>query len=707
MLLVKVLREQGWLQDLADRLRVARAGGYAAVDAALFLLGMYCWPPRLRLRRAVSSFSAACSFVRKELAAVADRENWATQSSMSRILAAVQDGPELRDVGMHLLRYGTAGLAGHADAQTWDTQGQAWQVLDFDPVVIACRQRGLPEGEDLPSPRRRLDAIAAPGYAGRKRGEVQVSMGALQHSGTGQWVHAVAQPGNPTVSAMLAEVLPAVRPWLEQAGAATERVLVRVDGAGGNVRSFQAVVQHGLDYLARVACYDLLRLPPVAAWLEQAQWHDVPDSGSGPKRQAAELGAWPWSGRLLPADVPEDLSTSRLVMSRYRAETKRGAGVVIDGWQYEVFATSLLPTAWPAAETVYLYYGRCGQENRFAQLAAEMGCDRLRSYQLGGHYLVVLVALLVWNLRIWLGARHLGSLVAAPLPPQPRHVSLPSPEERPLPAMVPVDPVASTSAPAVPPLATPAELTTTGPAPLAPPPPAAAALLDRLGELDWDQRLQTRPGWRWRPGQGLFCPADVLVPPLRLRVRPDKGSQEVGFRTMERDCLVCPRRQQCFGSGRVDKMRKEIMIGISRLHLEPALVSAALASVHSSPTTPDLASRRRPATALPRSLASSWRPPLPSPGGPWAARLPMLLPAFLRARFRAACADVRVTVSITRPPLPAPEPPWRASCPAHRQQRRLTWAERLARNALPAAASVCARITAVDAWVQRAFQGVV
>jgi hypothetical protein len=54
----------------------------------------------------------------------------------------------------------------------WDRQGRRYIVFDVDATRQAARQRALPCDPALPAARRRLDAVCAPGYRGRKRGEV-------------------------------------------------------------------------------------------------------------------------------------------------------------------------------------------------------------------------------------------------------------------------------------------------------------------------------------------------------------------------------------------------------------------------------------------------------------------------------------------------------------------------------------------------------
>jgi len=54
----------------------------------------------------------------------------------------------------------------------WDRQATRWTIFDIDGTKQAARQRALPQGPDLPAPQRRLSVVCAPGYMGRKRGEV-------------------------------------------------------------------------------------------------------------------------------------------------------------------------------------------------------------------------------------------------------------------------------------------------------------------------------------------------------------------------------------------------------------------------------------------------------------------------------------------------------------------------------------------------------
>ena len=680
VLYITSLRQRGDLEKVGRLLRVSRQGGYCGLDVFVFLLGMFCWPRPDRRTRAVKAFGAATSFCGRGLAAVAGRRNWPGQSAVSRFLSVVPADEMLLDFGADVLIQGAEPLLRHPDAQHYDTLGAAWHVLDFDPTVIAVRERALPEGEDLPPPTRRTEFVCAPGYTGRKRGEVQVSAGCLQHAGTGLWLQIMLEPGNAVVSAMLSKLLAKLGPWLLAAGATRERTLVRADGAAGNLPSVKAFSESGVHFLTRFACYGLLDRPQVQAHLRGVRWLAVPDSGSGPRRQVAELGLWPWGDAPLLEDVPDGLEQARIVISRFAATSKHGAGTVRDGWQYELFGTSLAPAAWPAPEVVALYYGRAALENRFAQAAAELGIDRLFSTALGGQWLVMLIGLIVMNLRTILGAQRAGPLTSEEVQPQPRVeivAAEPEPEPEPKPGPEP-------------------ESEPTEPEPAyAPPPTSLAQIVAELDQRDWTAWTARHPGWRWATGHGVLCAQNKLLAPTRIRLRPDKPPL-LRLRARQADCARCPQRDPCFAGTAPERPRREIALGIASL---PSVRSGEFRTMQKNldkkPRRP--VGKPKPALVPTRQI---WQPPTPVTAGPWATRTPRIVPTVFRQGVHLAVRDARVNVEVVGD-RPTEQPPaWLARAPATTQRRRLTWTERLARNALAAAARVDAVLQTRDAWMR-------
>jgi hypothetical protein len=317
-----------------------------------------------------------------------------------------------------------------------------------------------------------------------------------------------------------------------------------------------------------------------------------------------------------------------------------------------LFGTSVDAVAWPAPELVWLYFSRAVLENRFAQIKAELGIDRLFCCKLGGQWLATLVGLLLWNLRTILGAEHEGKLPAMPqLPARRQSVEV-----------------------------TPAKLAQGDPPATRPPP--LAELNSQLTKLNWTKFLAERADWNWSVTQGLRCPVGKEVLPQSFHA--DK--QRLTYRTRESDCGYCPQRQQCFAGREPDRDRLILSIGVAQLKLPVDKTSAAIR------------------LAREQSLPGPWLPPVAAEPGSFEADMPHLLPAWLRARFlQALCgAHARVEVTLEKP---VKRPAWRAGTAAQRQHRRLTWAERLARNALPPGSQVHAHLTVRDNGVGNLLRG--
>src|SRR5260370_9481351 len=69
-------------------------------------------------------------------------------------------------------------------------------VFDIDGTREAARQRALPQTEALPPVFRRLDEICAPGYTGRKRGEIVRTRTVISQAHTSQWLGSFGNRGN-------------------------------------------------------------------------------------------------------------------------------------------------------------------------------------------------------------------------------------------------------------------------------------------------------------------------------------------------------------------------------------------------------------------------------------------------------------------------------------------------------------------------------
>src|SRR5437588_1967656 len=69
-------------------------------------------------------------------------------------------------------------------------------VFDIDGTREAARQRALPQTDELPPPFRRLGDVCAPGYRGRRRGEVVRTRTTVSQAHSCQWLGTFGNRGN-------------------------------------------------------------------------------------------------------------------------------------------------------------------------------------------------------------------------------------------------------------------------------------------------------------------------------------------------------------------------------------------------------------------------------------------------------------------------------------------------------------------------------
>ena len=645
---------------LAERLRVQRQGGYSGIDGFLFLL-LYFGSGQ---KQSISKFSQRVGRRGKKLAAVGGRKALPTQSSMSRILSAV-DQDMVRKLAPWVLLEATGALEllQHPVMQTTDANGEGWHVFDYDPTKTVLRQRSLPRGEDLPPPRRLTDDFAKPGYTGRKRGEVQVSRAALQHAGSGLWLEGRLSAGNGEVRASLKSAIHVTTDVCEKLGHPKQRALLRCDGEFGSVPYLSMCLEEGLPALSRLNRPKLLDQAEVRRRIAEGTWYMVPDSGSGPRRSAMDLGmvtVRPGRNSVRDDGTAFEPIEVRVVVSRYEREGQPDHGRVIDGWQYELFAALQMPAdAWPAPDVVAMYYGRGSEENRFAQEDRELGLDRIFSYNLGGQELASLVGLMVWNLRVVHGF-HLNP---PPTHREPAPAREPVVDDRP----VPVGLVVVEEAPEPEPVE---ELPAQDP---------NEALADALRELDWSRLLHRRADWSFDREQGLLCcPAGVATLLREVANEPPKPSSKLSFYPAAGSCRQCPQRDGCVSSPRVNAIKKSTF-NVPRAtgdQIATLLSAVRLARRYKRPAQ---APGRKPRTGDPLNV--DFEADKAAPGSAQISVAPFL-PAAARQAFRSASEALVFGINVKQPVV-EPTHPYLATTPEERQRRRATWTQRLQWYALP------------------------
>jgi len=623
--LLMYLRRRGLVDTVGKLVRIRRQGGFCGLDVWVLLLLFFT----AGLGRGVKSFWEDVARPHAaRLAALAGRRRLPSPASLTRALGAVE--PELLRASSSELLLGVAAvddLLRHPAVQTYDAQGQGWHLYDLDPTVKALRHRALPVDDDLPEPRRRSADTGARGHSGRKRGDIQFRRTTVQHAGSGVWTHAHLSPGNGEGMSDFEQALDSIVATSERLGHPLDRTLTRMDGEFGHVPWYSACRERGLPFITRLNRAKLYEDPAVLARLRTATWHRVPDSLSGPRRGATDLGILtvkpgqstrrPDGGRYDPIEV-------RVVACRFPKTGKANHGRIVDGWQVELFAVDVSADAWPAPEAITAYFGRNGEENRFAQEDRELGLDRIISYHLPGQELATLVGLSLWNLRLVRGFELQRPPAVRPVQP-PRQPQIDDRAHE----HWPRDPV----------------------------------ICRVLDKLDWPTLLAQRPGWQWDASRGELICEDGRGLTLTT-VRPQEhapGRTNIILRRPVRGCMDCPPRPSCLRSERPQACK----------HVEIAI------------PTP-VAHRLRERLALIRQPSPTPAfEPIRDPAGPLAVVDTLFLPAEARHAFEEAFHGATLRVHVDIPRQDRQRPRLIAIDVADRQRRRKTWAQNVQRNELP------------------------
>src|SRR5438034_5813361 len=168
-LIIPYLRKQGVLSAISSQVRLARRFGHDEVIDFLAVLFGYA----ISGERTLEEFYEQLLPLGQPFMALFDRERLPSRSALSRFLASLtwEATEALRTLFLADLLARPLDTERHT-GQLVDRAGNQHVVFDIDGTRQAARQRARPQTEELPSPQRRLNQVCAPGYRGRKRGEV-------------------------------------------------------------------------------------------------------------------------------------------------------------------------------------------------------------------------------------------------------------------------------------------------------------------------------------------------------------------------------------------------------------------------------------------------------------------------------------------------------------------------------------------------------
>jgi hypothetical protein len=521
------LHKQGLLNKICERVRFARRrfGHYDVIDFLAVLFGY-----AISGERTFQDFYESVRPFASAFMALFGRTRLPAASTLSRFLAALPAEPveALRSLFLEDLLARPLSTEEHA-AGLWDRQGTRWFVFDVDGTREAARQRALPKSPDRPASQRRLRPLCAPGYTGRKRGEVVRTRTTVLQMHTHQWVATFGNPGNGRYREELRRARATIQTYVTAHSFPAERTLLRLDGQYGS----GAVISDVADfaYVTRGKDYGLLDRAAIQARLHLPADQHLNNAESGVCRALYDC-----PDQCLDESGP----LVRVIVATHPApakkKKKRQVGIIRDGIVYELFLTNLPQSAFTASDVVSLYLHRGAFETALEDEDEELEPDRWCSHSAWGQEAWQIVAQWTWNLRLELG-----------------HQLLP-------------EPLRTTEfAPALPEQNADASTRLALPAAIAPAsgyaPPATAT--------SWKAGRFTGTDFLLQPDGTVRCPADhVLVPHEHRRERD--GSLRIVYSASIRACRPCPLRDQCQWGGSTTAKPRQVSI-----LLHPLVVGSA------------------------------------------------------------------------------------------------------------------------------------
>jgi len=303
-LIIPYLRKQGVLSAINSQVRLARHrfGHYEVIDFLAVLFGY-----AISGERTLEEFYERLLPLEHPFMALFDRARLPSRSALSRFLASLTPAATeaLRTLFLADLLARPLDKEGHTGTLV-DRAGNEQVVFDIDGTRQAARQRALPQTEALPPAQRRLNQVCAPGYTGRKRGEVVRTRTVVSQAHSYHWLGSFGNSGNGRYREELRRALTAIGSYLEAHQLSPISALLRLDGQYGtgaviaDLAGFSFVMR-GKDYtvLDRPEVQSRLHLPADQQFSRSEsglvrQFYDCPDVPVGwGQRACAAVSWWP------------------------------------------------------------------------------------------------------------------------------------------------------------------------------------------------------------------------------------------------------------------------------------------------------------------------------------------------------------------------------------------------------------------------------
>lgn len=517
-LLIQDLRKQGVLDVIGAQVRFARRrfGRFEGLDFVAVLFGY-----AISGERTLQAFYEGLHPFAAAFMALFGRDRLPSRSALSRWLAALTPEPVealrtsfLSDLICRQLcnEEQSGGL--------WDRAGRQWLVFDVDGTREAARQRALPQTADRPAAQRRLRPLCAPGYLGRKRGEVVRTRTTVLQAHTYHWLGTFGNAGNGDYRGELRRAVAAIHGYLTRHQVSPAHAVVRLDGQYGTGAVLTDLA--GLAYVTRGQDYHLLDREEVQARLHLPPGQQVTHPESGTVRTLYDCPQVP---------IGTGGTLCRVVVATHPAtEKKSRVGRTRSGVVYELFLTALPQDAFTATDVVALYLHRGAFEPALADEDQEQDPDRWCSQRACGQECWQIISQWVWNLRLELGHH---------LQPEPARSTEFAPA-------LPAAPVSASNALA----------------------PAQGYRAAEPGQ-SWKQGRFSGQDFARQPDGTLRCPAGAQLSPTEQRREAD-GSLRVVYEARIRDCRPCRVREHCQWHGQAAKHPRRVS-----LLLHPLVVASA------------------------------------------------------------------------------------------------------------------------------------
>jgi hypothetical protein len=553
ILLAQYLRTHGLLEAMTSQVRLVRGrfGQYEVIDFLALLFGY-----AISGERTIQAYVERLAPFAAPFMALFERGALPHRSTLSRFLAAV-DGPCVDALrALFVSSSYTWGWTSETLGGLGDRAGHRYLVFDVDGTREAARQRALPQAPTLPPPKRRLDGVCAPGYKGRRRGEVVRTRTTVLQMHTRQWLGTFGGKGNGDYRGELARALGVVRTYLEAWNLPPAAGIVRVDGQYGDPAVIAQLVQAGFHVLGRGKGYALLEHPQVQAVLAQTAPVTITSLESQVTSEVFDIPNVPLG--------PDQLRSTRVILTRHAwAGQPVSVGKLVGTWVYELFLTTLPADGFLATDVLDLYHGRGAFEGTLADEDIEGDPDRWCSHSPAGQELWQVVWQWVWNLRLALG-RQLADEPARAIEWAPPHTASPTS------AAMPLDPPAETYGPWQ----------------------GARARGRAAGRLGAD-------AFTLRADGQVQCPAGALLWPLETRQETADTQRRI-FGASRADCRGCALRTTCLGRGATGERARRVSLW--RRRAASTVVTTRPPTLHAAMTWRDV-----PGRSLRRTWSSYWQ----------------------------------------------------------------------------------------------------